>query len=212
MVSAVRIYVEGGGDSNVTRAKLRTGFNLFLSELHAAARANRIGWSVIACGGRQAAYDDFCIALREHPEAFNVLLVDSEKPVAAKRPYWLHLKDLGAWDCPAGVTDEQCFLMVQSMETWLIADRDALAKYYGQGFLMNASPRTANVESIDKVQLYDALLRATVNTRSKGEYHKTNHAFEILATVKAGVVRERAPECKRLFSVLAEKVGAALDD
>jgi hypothetical protein len=206
MVSAIRIYVEGGGDP-VSKTKLRKAFNRFLDELQKIASRNRIKWDIIACGSRDTAYDHFRTALGEYPTAFNVLLVDSEKPVASGVGLWQHLKDRDSWNCPAGVDESQCFLMVQSMETWLIADLESLQEFYGQGFLPNAIPRQADIESIDKVRLMDALSRATINTRSKGEYHKTKHGFDLLGRANPRMVRQRSFHCNRLFTTLAEKMG-----
>lgn len=78
MVSEIALYVEGGGNSRQTKDKLREGFGEFLTELRALARSKRIGWRIVACGSRNEAYDDFCTAMRQNPDAFNVLLVDSE--------------------------------------------------------------------------------------------------------------------------------------
>ena len=124
---------------------------------------------MLPCGNRDAAYDDFCRALKTYSKAFNILLVDSEVSVPAGKTQWQHLKDLNnKWECPPGVSDNQCFLMIESMETWLIADMKALKEFYGQGFLPNAIPKAADIESINKKSLLDALEHATVNTKTKG--------------------------------------------
>ncbi len=91
MVSEVRIYVEGGGDGAYGKAQIRGGFGQFLRDPAAQARNKRIRWSVIACGSRNDTFDDFKEALRTHPDAFNVLLVDSEGSVAVGLPPWQHL-------------------------------------------------------------------------------------------------------------------------
>jgi len=91
--------------------------------------------------------------------------------------------------------------MVQIMEAWLIADREKLAAYYGEGFQASALPRAANVEEIPKQTLMAALKRATRKTR-KGQYHKTNHGPAILAELRPEEMSGRAPYCRRLFDVL----------
>lgn len=213
MVSAINIYVEGGGDSKVTKTKLREGFSTFFKELRDIAQSKRIRWNIIACGGRNAAYDDFCVAVRTAPEAFNVLLVDAEGPVKAptktsEHEPWQHLKQRDDWNRPDGVDDTHCFLMVQSMETWLIADENALKEFYGQGFLENALPDTADIEAVDRKTLIEKLELATAKTQ-KGKYHKTKHAFDILKNANAKTVRQAAPHCERLFKTLADKMVAA---
>lgn len=42
MVSEIRVYVEGGGNSKDTRARLREGFSGFLRDLVDKARQKRI--------------------------------------------------------------------------------------------------------------------------------------------------------------------------
>ncbi|MEK7407651.1 MAG: hypothetical protein AAB225_21445 [Acidobacteriota bacterium] len=57
---------------------LRAGFHAFLSEVIEAARRSRVRFQLVAAGAQ--AVRDFMKALRQHPTAFNVLLVDSEGP------------------------------------------------------------------------------------------------------------------------------------
>lgn len=82
MVREIRIYAEGGGSDEPTRTKLRRGLNRFLGSLCELARVKRIRWQVIPCGPRSLAFGRYRAALRNHATAFNVLLVDSEAPVA----------------------------------------------------------------------------------------------------------------------------------
>ena len=122
----VRIYVEGGDDSDNSRTRVRRGFHEFFSGLVEMARHRRIGWRIIACGSRNTAYSDFQTALGSHPEALNVVLVDAEGPV--KGTPWQHLRTRDGWAKPSGVTDDHCHLMAQSMEAWLIAEREAMRR------------------------------------------------------------------------------------
>ncbi|MEE8452221.1 MAG: DUF4276 family protein, partial [Thermoguttaceae bacterium] len=123
---------------------------------------------------------------------------------------WEHLKNRPGdhWDNP-GVENEHCHLMVQTMEAWLIADREKFKEYYGQGFQENALPNNPNVEQIGKDTLEDALKRATRNTK-KGEYHKTRHAPEILERIRLSEVAtaEKAKHCKRLRDKLLDEIAA----
>lgn len=80
-MNEIRIYVEGGGDQSDGRSAIRLGFNQFLTPLRELARQRRLKWHVIACGARNAAFENFQTALKQHREAFNVLLVDAEGPV-----------------------------------------------------------------------------------------------------------------------------------
>lgn len=204
MVKEIRIYCEGGGANNSTKDLLRKGMNEFLRDLRNIARSNRIRWDLIACGSRQSAYEDFVMALKTFHNAFNVLLVDSEAPV--NPPPWRHLRQNNGWEI-AEEHDLQRHLMAQAMEAWLIADVEALRKYYGPDFNANWIPGNANVEQIDKNQLARTLNDATRKTQ-KGKYDKIKHACEILQKLDVVNVRKAAFHCDRLFKTLAEKMDA----
>jgi hypothetical protein len=202
MVEEIRIYVEGGGDSKDTKAFCRQGFSVFLDTLRSVARGKRVRWAIIACGPRQRAFEDFKIAEREHPTAFNVLLVDSESPVLHSP--WQHLGERDGWDI-RGLSNDRCHLMVQAMEAWFVADRETLSQYYGQGFNSNPIPLGQNVENIPKEVLHSALKEATRHT-SKGEYHKVRHAYKLLELIDPTSVRQASQYCDRLFTTVREKM------
>ncbi len=204
MVTEIRIYVEGGGDGKNTKDLLRQGFSKFFKDLVAIARSNQIKWSVILCGTRNDTFRDFKNAFKTHPNAFIVLLVDSEAPVSANTNPWEHLKLRDKWDSP-DVDDTYCHLMVQTMEAWFIADIDALKKYYGQGFKENAILKHQNVENIAKDLLEPSLKAASCNT-TKGEYKKIQHAAKLLEMVDVAQVRIASSYCDRLFITLNQKI------
>lgn len=197
----IRIYMEGAGAQDRTNsAGLSEGMRQFLAVVWTKARNRRVKLRLITSGPREAAYDAFRIAQRQHSEAFNVLLVDSEGPVEGSPIE--HLTKNDGWDL-SGASADQVHLMAQAMEAWLIADPDGLAEFYSQGFAANAIPRPKNVENILKDDLEPALKLATRRTR-KGEYHKTRHAFDLLAQIDPAKVRSRAPHCERLFQALLD--------
>ena len=69
----VRLYVEGGGDSDSLHSVCRRGFSAFLEKAGLSGRMPRI----IACGSRNEAYNRFVIACAQ-PNIIPILLVDSE--------------------------------------------------------------------------------------------------------------------------------------
>jgi hypothetical protein len=202
MVSEIRIYVEGGGDGSESKAAIREGFGQFLDPLRQMARNKAIRWQVIACGARNAAFDGFQTALRFHADAFNVLLVDSEGPISVSHGPWDHLLARDRWTRPAAASDEQCQLMTQCVEAWLVADRATLRDFYGPGFNEGALPAHVTVEAVAKLDLSSGLERATQNT-SKGRYHKIRHCAALLARLSPDVVRPKAAYCDRLFTTLS---------
>jgi hypothetical protein len=205
VTAEIRLYIEGGGDHKDTRIRLRTAFGEFLKEVREKARAKAIRWDIKLCGARGAALHDFALAVKSCPGAFNVLLVDAEGPVTVRSP-WEHLRNRkeDQWKNP-GAADNQCHLMVQMMEAWLIADREKLAGYYGKGFHGKSLPDNPNVEQIDERALEESLARATRQT-TKGLYHKTRHAPDILERIRPEVVRPKASYCDRLFKTLIAEI------
>jgi uncharacterized protein DUF4276 len=202
MVKDIRIFVEGGGDRSDSKAAIREGFNNFLKPLRDLARVHRVRWCLTACGGRNAAFDAFRTAVEDYPDSFLVLLVDSETPVAAGP--WRHLRERDGWDSKDLAADH-CHLMVQTVEAWLVADSEALARFYGQGFLRGSLPKRQNVEEIAKSDLNRALDRATSRTQ-KGRYHKISHCADLLGLLDQDRVRSRARHCDLLFTTLEARI------
>jgi len=195
----VRVYVEGGGNSHREQRELREGFGkLFARVLGAGCKV-----SAKPSGGRAQAFKDFKRALKSHPDAHCILLVDSEDVVHDGLGPWDHVRSSkqDKWDRPEGVRDDQLHFMVQAMEAWLIADPDTLEKYYGQGFKKDALPGRRNIENVSKEQLGEALKRATRDTKTKGRYDKC-HGFLLIGLVEPEKVRESSPYAARFFDAL----------
>ncbi len=198
----VTVYVEGGGDRRALKRKCRAGFTTFFRGAGLSGRMPRI----FASGGRQKTYDSFCIALSEASSSdFVVLLVDAEGPVAQNSGPWAHLKQRDSWNRPNGATHDNAHLMVQCMETWFLADKDALARYFGDGFNPNALPRRSEIEDIPKYDLHKGLKNATRQCAGMGAYHKGRNSFAILAQLNPKRVTVDAPHAARLIETLIEK-------
>lgn len=206
-MSSVAIYMEGGGTGKGA-AELRRGMNKFLGELKAAARSKGWQWNLVLCGSRHEAYDTFSSARdRARESEIIVLLVDAEAPVKAQTPVeHLRTRDGDEWDL-TGVSAKHVHLMVQTMETWIVADSAALSAFYGPGFRANALPSRQNLEEEDKTAVANALYVATKETKTKGRYHKIRHASQLLELIDPGKVRKRCRHCELLFSTL----GAVLE-
>lgn len=204
MVREVRIYIEGGGKSD-TKAAIREGFSNFLQPLCDLARKRGIRWSITACGSRSSAFETFKTALETYSDAFLVLLVDSEVPVVGG--HWKHLQETDGWKS-GKLPDDHCHLMVQTVEAWLIADPEALTRYYGQHFRRNVLPEQTDVETIPKEQLLEKLKRATEKTQ-KGPYAKIRHCADLLGRLNRDRVRQRASHCDLLFQTLEARISGS---
>lgn len=61
---SVAIYMEGGGDSGGSRAELRRGMEVFLTEIKDACRERKMRWKLVCCGSRNDAYRNPSTTLR----------------------------------------------------------------------------------------------------------------------------------------------------
>lgn len=209
MVKEIKLYVEGGGKGSNKRAtiKLQQGFDAFLQELKNAAHDKKISLKVIPSGNTTSTYDDFIFSVENSPQSFNLLLVDSDEAVAKGESARDFLqKKYKKWKLQK-IEDRQCHLMVQIMESWFIADVDALKDFYGQDFRENSIPKNrTNVEAIEKNTVESALKNATAKTQ-KGEYQKIGHGAKILEKISPQKVRAAAPHCNELFKNILEIIG-----
>lgn len=194
----VKIYVEGGGDSKALRALCRRGFSEFIEKAGLRGRMP----SIVACGPRGTAYDDFKTA-HASGDGIAVLLVDAEGPVKSSTGAWQHLQERDRWKRPDGAGDDQGHLMVQMMESWFLADVDTLERFYGQTFRQGALPQNPNIEQVSKQDIERGLEQATRGT-NKGSYdkNKSKHGFEILAILDPKKVMEASPYANRLIETL----------
>ncbi len=197
MVS-IALYVEGGGDRREQKARLRRALTSFLEKAGLQGRMPRI----VACGGRDKAYDKFTLA-HANKTTSAMLLVDAEGPVKANSS-WQHLLERKAdcWSRPSGATDDQCHLMVQIMESWFIADRDVLNRFYGHKFRPDVIPQWQDIEKVPKEDVLDKLGRATSGPGKGAGYHKGRHGFEILGRLDPTKVADASPHAKRFIDSL----------
>lgn len=209
MVKSIAVYIEGGGPTSATRDPFRRGMSAFLAAVINEMRKRRIQWRPIVCGGRQEAYDKFCDALIKEPDVFNVLLVDSEDPVAITVAPWMHLKNRKGdeWDKPAGADDTRCQLMVACMEAWFLADPAGLKKHFGKNFKEDALPPADQAESRTKETIANALGKATRLTTAK-EYQKIRDGAKLLERIDPAEVRKHCKWCERFFKALGDAIGA----
>lgn len=202
---AVRVYIEGGGTTRREQAGLRQGFaDLFTKLLGDCPKPK-----AIPAGGRGNALAEFEHGVRSNPEALCLLLVDSEAAVQKGTTPWEHVRtrEGDGWSRPDGATDEQLHLMVQTMEAWFVADPEALAAYYGQGFREDALPRQKDVEQVAKTDVAKALERATKDSKKKGQYLKS-HGFELIGKIDPSKVRKVSRHAARFFDTLAAACSA----
>ena len=83
--------------------------------------------------------------------------------------------------------------MTTCMETWLVADRAALAAHFGNEFRDSALPPLKNLESRHRHDVQDQLMHATRNCSNA--YAKGKRSFEVLGKLVPGYVDALAEFC-----------------
>jgi hypothetical protein len=199
----VKLFVEGGGDHNKPlQTACRKAFSMFVTRAGITNRPR-----IVACGGRTEAYQDFRVALENPNQKYApMLLVDSETAVVFKSK-WDHLRRRqgDGWQRPANAGENDVFLMVQCMESWLLADPTRLADYFGQGFRKVALPKNSEIETVPKETVFKGILSATRGSR-KGTYDKGNHSFGVLEKVDPSLVTEASPYAKQFINELKRRL------
>jgi Domain of unknown function (DUF4276) len=183
----IRIYFEG-------EDALREGFLQFFVEI-----CERMNNQVkFIAGGGENSVSDYKQALESHPDAWNVLLKDSEGPDNGRLFNDLRRRH----KLPANLKDS-VFWMVQLMEAWFLADVDALAGYYGPHSNRRALRANPAVEQVPKSDIYRKLKAATKRT---GGYHKTEDVPQLLRRIKPDRVKKASPNCQRIFDTILSRL------
>lgn len=198
MVKQVKIYVEGGGDRALDHTYCRKGFHKLLDGT--VQRKPRI----IAGGGRNATFEKFKTELRSSKDVYPILLVDSEDALQVPDiNAWVHLKNRDQWERPPHVKDEQAQLMVTCMETWIMADQDALQSFYGAPLNRKSLLPIHDLESKNRHTVQDALEKATRNCGPDRMYQKGKRSFRILGELNPDKLKEHLPHFNHLAATLS---------
>lgn len=186
----ITIYVEGGGDSKEMHARCREGFSKLIGKAGFAGPMPR----VVACGGRQHAFDMFRTAIGKE-QGFPILLVDSEDPVDPQSESshdtaaaWNHLQSRDSWTRPDGTDDDQAQMMVACMETWIMSDRQALRKVFGSRLQISALLPINDLEHRSRSDVQRALENATRNRGRDKAYRKGRRSLQVLAQLNPGTL------------------------
>jgi hypothetical protein len=203
------LYLEGGAsgaDSKDQQIRCRAGFRKLLEKCDYKKRMPRL----FACGSRDAAFDDFKIALAGKGEGDYVALwIDSEDPLTDLEVAWEHLKRRDNWMQPTGANDDQVLLMTTCMETLIAADHAALTDYYGDKLQRSALPLLVNLENRGRHDVQDKLVHATRNCANA--YAKGKRSFEILAKLTPATSGKYLPSFVRTRRILDQNLVVEID-
>ncbi len=204
----VGIYVEGGGDSKELHVRCREGFRKLIEKAGFRGRMPRI----VACGGRQHAFDMFRTAIGKGQGFHPILLVDSEEPVDPENELsndsaavWNHLQSRDGWTRPHGTDDDQAQMMVTCMETWIMSDRGALRKVFGARLVISALLPVRDLEQRSRSDVQPALENATRNCGADKAYHKGRRSFQVSAALSPSALMD-LPHFKRFIEALNSRL------
>jgi len=107
---SIKIYIEGGGDTDLLRSELRKGFQSLFEKAGFKGRLPK----VIACGSRNNAFDDFKTALKnQKANEIILLLVDSECAITNSPPNtkWNHVLTRDEWAKPSVASEDNILML-----------------------------------------------------------------------------------------------------
>ncbi len=210
---SVIIYVEGGGTGDPSLTRCRRAFGEFFARLLPSKDRVR----VVPWGGRSETFKAFALAHKSPRPGYHViLLVDSEGPVEGYdvSPWdYLGQRAEDKWQKPKTAEDDQAHLMVQCMEAWFMADREAVVKYFDKGLEIDDLPGPVNgdIERIPRAKIAAALDKAARRvhkargTKRQG-YDKVEDGFSLLEAIEPRNVCQTSKRAEQLRLALERKL------
>jgi Domain of unknown function (DUF4276) len=181
------VYIEGGSGPGDRR---RQGFSKLLKDPE-----NKRSPGIKLGGSRSTAIKLFC----DSPDADPVLLIDSECALldADQVQHLVKRKDIDATRATL-LQSESVFLMVETMENWLIADMESITTNFKPAVQVRhrGGSATENVESISKAEAERVVAQCLPAKLAKGE------RMELIGKMNPGLLAERASEFARLLKRL----------
>ena len=160
---------------------------------------------LVACGSRESAYDRFRTAHENSSTSdYVALLIDSEDPLSDIEKTWDHLQRRDGWTRPEGSQDAQVMFMTTCMETWIVADRDALRKRFGQRLQESSLPPLDNLESRSRQDIQNALTTATRGCPEP--YAKGPQSFGVVGLLNPDAISPRLPSFRRARGLLGARL------
>lgn len=198
----IKIYIEGGGEGKDLDIRFREAWRKFFEAAGLSGKMPR----PVRGKGRANTFGLFQSAVQNSmPSEMPLLLLDSEDAVSPDHNgIWQHLKNHDGWNKPSQATDDHAYLMVQVMETWLLADPEALKHYFGDKFKADKIPAWPALEAQSKQRIFDTLDKATAECGDR-RYAKGKISFEVLGSINPQRIALKCPHARRLLTFLAQR-------
>ena len=140
----------------------------------------------------------------EPKQRYVALLVDSEEPLSNIDQTWDHLMSRDRWQKPQGARDDQVLFMTTCMETWIVADYNALRAHFGQGIQRSALPPADDLETRPRDEVLRKLRHATRDCLAP--YDKGPRSFEVLGKLNPATLDSCLPSFRRARRILNTKL------
>jgi hypothetical protein len=88
------------------------------------------------------------------------------------------------------------------MESWCVADKNALREFFGDCLHESALPALENLEARTKENVQEALVNATRDCGRDRGYKKGNRSFELLGQLDPAELKRHVPHFARLCEML----------
>lgn len=205
----IEIYIEGGNHKGgSTRAKSR--FRKSWREFFKCAGLTVVS-KVVAGGGRDQTFSMFRkVCASQDAGIISLLLVDSEGPVESGLSSWDFLRKQNKWERPRGTVNNSAFLMVQTQETWFLADQKSLAEFFGGAIRNNVFKSWPSLENVPKDKVLSVLKKAT--SQCSKTYSKGEIADQLLQRLDPKQVRQKCPHADKLLSFLEDRQSATVEN
>lgn len=159
-------------------------------------------FNIVAGGSRTKIYKDIDRIFQD-TDCFSIILIDSEKeiPYDEKICKWDFLYKNEKWNKPKDATEDNLYFMAACMESWIVADEDALQSFYREGFKAKL-PHATKLNTVAKDTILKSLKEST---KECGKKYDKKDSFQILEKVDVNKIAKSNIYAKEFFDFLRQK-------
>ena len=191
----IKIYIEGAAKGNkLLNVGLRQSFQKLMQDY-----GIKTGLFQIIAGGSRSDISNKFKTIFPH----SIVLIDSEKEIPCDETInkWDFLCENEKWNKPEGATEDNLFFMAACMESWIVADENALQEFYGKCFQPKL-PHTIELSTVAKDSILKSLKEST---KGCNKIYNKQDSFKILEKVAIDKITTSNSYAKEFFDFLKQK-------